>query len=71
MTIEVAPEGKYTVGSASYASSVGSGPGFCSFPKYVGGYQMGDIRFSLTHKPRWWHRLGVRLVLGWKWVDDT
>jgi hypothetical protein len=38
-------------------------------PKYVGGYRMGEIIFSLTKKPRWAHRMGVRLVLGWKWVD--
>lgn len=38
-------------------------------PKYVGGYRMGEIVFSLTKKPRWIHRMGVRLVLGWKWVD--
>ena len=40
-----------------------------SWPKQVGGYQMGDIQFNLTRKPSWWHRLGVRLVLGWRWVD--
>jgi len=38
-------------------------------PKYVGGYRMGEITFSLTKKPFWIHRMGVRLVLGWKWVD--
>ena len=36
---------------------------------YVGGYQMGSFRFNLTRKPSFWHRLGVRLVLGWTWVD--
>jgi hypothetical protein len=41
----------------------------------VGGYRMGDhslrgsITFNLSTKPRWIHRMGVRLVLGWKWVD--
>ena len=35
----------------------------------VGGYRMGEITFNLTKKPRWIHRMGVRLVLGWKWVD--
>jgi len=35
----------------------------------VGGYRMGEIVFNLTKKPRWIHRMGVRLVLGWKWVD--
>jgi hypothetical protein len=38
-------------------------------PKYVGGYRMGEITFNLTKKPLWIHRMGVRLVLGWKWVD--
>jgi hypothetical protein len=41
----------------------------------AGGYRMGDeenggwILFSLPKKPCWAHRMGVRLVLGWKWVD--
>ena len=38
-------------------------------PKPVGGYRMGEIIFSLRKKPCWAHRMGVRLVLGWKWVD--
>ena len=38
-------------------------------PPPVGGYRMGEIVFTLTKKPRWIHRMGVRLVLGWKWVD--
>ena len=38
-------------------------------PKPVGGYRMGEFTFNLTKKPRWIHRIGVRLVLGWKWVD--
>jgi hypothetical protein len=29
----------------------------------------GWILFSLPKKPRWIHRMGVRLVLGWVWVD--
>jgi hypothetical protein len=36
----------------------------------VGGYRLGDwILFNLPKKPCWAHRMGVRLVLGWKWVD--
>ena len=42
-------------------------------PPVVGGYRMGEVpgyfQFNLTKKPCWLHRLGVRLVLGWKWVD--
>jgi hypothetical protein len=44
-------------------------------PPPVGGYRMGDeadggwIIFNLPKKPCWAHRMGVRLVLGWKWVD--
>jgi len=45
-------------------------------PPPVGGYRMGDddefggwILFNLPKKPCWAHRMGVRLVLGWKWVD--
>jgi hypothetical protein len=30
---------------------------------------MGEFTFNLTKKPFWIHRMGVRLVLGWKWVD--
>ena len=45
-------------------------------PKPVGGYLIGEsaeggsILFSLPKKPLWIHRMGVRLVLGWKWVDQ-
>ena len=44
-------------------------------PLPAGGYRMGDetndgwILFDLYKKPCWAHRMGVRLVLGWKWVD--
>ena len=44
-------------------------------PKPVGGYRMGEkanggyIIFSIPKKPCWAHRMGVRLVLGWKWED--
>ena len=38
-------------------------------PPAVGGYRMGEITFNLPKKPLWIHRVGVRLVLGWKWVD--
>ena len=48
---------------------------FYTPPPPVGGYRMGDhtmagsVTFSLPKKPHWIHRMGVRLVLGWKWVD--
>jgi len=35
----------------------------------VGGYRLGAITFALPKKPCWIHRMGVRLVLGWVWVD--
>ena len=42
-------------------------------PPLVGCYRMGGptgyTQFYLTKKPCWLHRMGVRLVLGWKWVD--
>ena len=41
-------------------------------PKTVGGYRLGGqhgFLFLLRDKPRWLHRLGVRLVLGWVWED--
>ena len=44
-----------------------------SQPEHVGGYRMGAesgyVQFNLTSKPSWLHRFGVRLVLGWRWVD--
>ena len=43
--------------------------------KTIGGYRMGNAGgyfiFMLTKKPNLLHRLGVRLVLGWKWVDHV
>ncbi len=48
---------------------------FYTPPPAVGGYRMGDhtmvgsVTFSLPTKPHWFHRMAVRLVLGWKWVD--
>ncbi len=42
-------------------------------PPPVGGYRLGEapdyVQFNLTKKPSWLHRMGVRLVLGWEWVD--
>ena len=41
----------------------------------IGGYCIGEeanggrIIFNIPKKPCWAHRMGVRLVLGWKWVD--
>jgi hypothetical protein len=44
------------------------------FPKYVGGYRIGGngayyTQFNLTRKPIWLHRVMVRLLLGWEWID--
>ena len=37
---------------------------------FAGAYRMGDVvYFWLKVKPRWWNRLGVRVVLGWEWTD--
>ena len=38
-------------------------------PTSVGGYRVGEIIFNLTKKPLWIHRMGVRLVMVWKWED--
>ena len=42
-------------------------------PPRVGCYRIGEApyctQFNLTKKPCWLHRMGVRLVLGWEWVD--
>ena len=35
------------------------------YPALVGYYDVGD------KKPRWFHRTMVRLVLGWKWVENV
>ena len=39
----------------------------------VGYYELGGvsgIRFALSKRPNWLHRLGVRIVLGWIWKDE-
>ena len=43
--------------------------------KYVGGYKIGSgengcILFTLSTKPKWFHRKMVKLCLGWEWVDN-
>jgi len=42
-------------------------------PVPVGGYRIGDgevsIIFNLTEKPSRFHRLMVKWILGWEWVD--
>lgn len=42
-------------------------------PKYAGGYRIGGnsyyTQFNLTRKPIWLHRVMVRLLLGWEWID--
>jgi hypothetical protein len=45
---------------------------FTAPPPPVGGYRLGGSGgwiINLQKKPLWIHRMGVRLVLGWKWVD--
>ena len=41
--------------------------------KPAGGYRMGEVggycQFNILKKPCWAHRMGVWLVLGWKWVN--
>ena len=65
--LELADMNKYDTGSSLKIHSP---------PPVAGGYRMGDddelggwVIFNLPKKPRWIHRMGVRLVLGWKWVD--
>lgn len=45
---------------------------FNTGPAPVGFYSLGrgpGTRFMLTQRPNWFHRLMVRLVLGWRWED--
>ena len=40
--------------------------------KYVGGYQLGGVgglRINFKTKPLWFHRMMMKLCLGWTWVD--
>jgi hypothetical protein len=46
---------------------------FTSFPKYVGGYQLGGstgLRINFTQKPKWFHRKMMKLCLGWEWINN-
>lgn len=44
---------------------------FSDWPKTQGFYVMGNMHFGLTTKPSRFHRLMVRLILGWKWRDNV
>lgn len=41
-----------------------------SVPKYVGSYNLGFLKISFTYKPCWFHRFFMKILLGFKWVDD-
>ena len=41
-----------------------------SYPVSPGYYDLGGVHLELDKKPRWLHRVMVRLVLGWKWVGS-
>ena len=47
-----------------------SGAQFTTPPDYVGGYHIGLVEFCMSQKPIWFHRVMVRLVLGWEWKDS-
>ena len=39
-------------------------------PQPVGNYKVDRyLGFTLTKKPKWFHRKMVELILGWKWED--
>lgn len=42
-------------------------------PKVAGTYWIGGVSvgvgFSLKRRPAWLHRLAMRIVFGWEWVD--
>ena len=41
-------------------------------PKYVGGYRIGGptgLQINFQRKPIWLHRVMMRLLLGWEWID--
>jgi hypothetical protein len=43
--------------------------------KYAGCYRIGPptgyTSFSLDKKPNWFHRMFMKLLLGWEWVDNV
>ena len=45
--------------------------------KSVGGYDItgnhggaNSVKFMMTKKPKWFHRVCTRFFLGWTWVDE-
>ena len=39
-------------------------------PKAVGYMEiLPSVEYHITKKPKWFHRIMVRILLGWKWVD--
>ena len=38
-------------------------------PKLIGSYDIGGSRINLTKKPNKFHRLMVKIFLGWTWKD--
>ena len=41
---------------------------------FIGGYQIGGpnaLTISFAKRPRWFHRVMMKLCLGWKWVDKA
>ena len=40
--------------------------------KYVGGYRIGGpigLQINFEKKPIWLHRVMMRVLLGWEWID--
>ena len=44
-----------------------------AWPTMVGYYWLGPVNcgtgFAMYHRPCWWHRLWMRLLLGFTWMD--
>jgi hypothetical protein len=42
-----------------------------TIPTIVGRYVISEgLHFTFTRKPNWFHRIMVRLLLGWEWQDE-
>lgn len=56
---------------------IGEATSFIKTPKNAGGYDItggngkeNSIVFMMVKKPRRFHRMFVKLFLGWSWVDN-
>jgi hypothetical protein len=46
-----------------------------TLPKVVGGYRLGKqtsdyVQFTMTYKPKWFHRQMMKIFFGWYWFNE-